>query len=76
MSAPSIDLDTIPVRGGWRVRRPDGTSRTVLQRLSGEGFAVFSATSSDTCREPALGFPGSWRQDPDDAVEWARTEAS
>lgn len=75
MTAPIITLaaDTVPIRGGWRVRRPDGTSRTVLQRPSGEGWAVFTGSSSDTSREPALGYPGSWRQDPDRAIEWART---
>lgn len=77
MTTPIIDLaaDTVPVRGGWRVCRPDGASRTVLQRLSGEGWAVFTGTSTDESREPALGFPGSWRQQPEAAVEWARTDA-
>lgn len=74
MTAPAIDMaaDTFPIRGGWRVRRGDGTSRTVLQRPSGEGWAVFSGDSTDARRTPALGFSGSWRQDPADAIEWAR----
>lgn len=78
MTAPIINLaaDIIPIRGGWRVRRDDGTSRTVLPRLSGEGWAVFTGTSTDALREPALGFSGSWRQDPGEAIEWARTATS
>lgn len=67
--------DISPVRGGWRVQRPDGTARTVLQRQSGEGFAVFDGTSTDALRNPPLGYPGSWHHIADDAVAWAR-EAS
>jgi hypothetical protein len=75
MTAPIITLaaDTVPIRGGWRVNRPDGTARTVLQRKSGEGWAVFTGTSSDASREPALGFSGSWFQEPGAAIHWART---
>jgi hypothetical protein len=74
VTAPTnLDCGVIPVRNGWRVRRVDGTARTILQRQSGEGWAVFDGTSSDAHREPPLGYPGSWRQDADDAIEWARS---
>jgi hypothetical protein len=78
VTAPIVALaaDTVPVPGGWRVHRPDGTSRTVLKRPSGDGWAVFNGTSTDTSREPALGYPGSWRQKPEAAIEWARTATS
>lgn len=73
-----VDLssDVVPIRAGYRVRRDDGTSRTVLPRLSGEGWAVFAGDSTDAVRTPALGYPNSWRQDPRDAIEWARTATS
>lgn len=74
MTAPLLDAgpDTVPVRDGWRVRRPDGTSRVVLQRQGGEGWAVFSGDSTTVARSPRLGFAGSWRQDPRQAIDWAR----
>ncbi len=68
--------DVTPVRGGWRVRRSDGTMRTVLRRqdIDHERYAVFSASSTDALREPPLGYAGSWGS-VDDAIAWAR-EAS
>ncbi len=76
MSTPIIDLDSdvFPVKNGWRVQRPDGTALTVLKRPSEDGWAVFTGTSTDTAREPILGFAGSWRRHPEAAIEWARTE--
>ncbi|MFI5895643.1 hypothetical protein ACIA5D_36665 [Actinoplanes sp. NPDC051513] len=77
MTAPTnLDRDVIPLPNGWRVHRDDGTSRTVLPRLSGEGWAVFDGASTSTDRTPRLGYPGSWRQDPAQAIEWARTVTS
>jgi hypothetical protein len=75
VTAPTVDMgaDTFPIRGGWRVKRPDGTCRTVLLRQSGDGYAVFTGSSTDTSRWPALGYPGSWFQAEGAAVEWART---
>jgi hypothetical protein len=64
--------DTLPVPGGWRVVREDGTSRTVFRRPSGEGWAVFDGQSTDQQRTPYLGFAGSWRQQPEQAIDWAR----
>lgn len=75
MTAPTINMgaDTCQIRGGWRIRRPDGTSRTVLLRPSGDGYAVFTGTSTYISRWPALGYPGSWFQAEGAAIEWART---
>lgn len=75
MKAPIIDLDldTRPVTGGWIVALPGGKTRCVFRRKSGEGWAVFTGDSTDREREPALGYSGSWRQDPADAIAWART---
>ena len=70
--ATNLGPDTVPVRDGWRVHRADGTARTVLPRLSGEGWAVFSGTSTTGSREPLLGYAGSWRQDLEQAIDWAR----
>jgi len=70
--AANLDADTLPIRGGWRVQHPDGTARTVFQRLSGDGWAVFSGTSTNVIREPALGYAGSWRSTAEEAIDWAR----
>lgn len=68
------DEMVVPVGKGYRVRRDDGTERMVLPRVSTEGWAVFAALSTDQTRMPDhLGFPGSWRQDLNEAIEWART---
>lgn len=73
MTPIRLDPDVIPEGEGWRVQRDDGTARMVLPRLSGAGWAVFSGTSTDASRTPALGYSGSWTRDLDAAVEWART---
>ncbi len=59
----AIDRDVFPIRGGWRVRRPDGTMRTVLRRLDpdSERYAVVSGDSTDDRRDPPLGYSNSWR---------------
>ncbi len=69
----AIDQDVFPIRGGWRVRRSDGTMRTVLRRhdITHERYAVFTADSTDALREPPLGYAGSWGS-ADDAIVWAR----
>jgi hypothetical protein len=74
MTITNLGPDVFPMTGGWRVRRDDGTSRVVLPRLSGEGWAVFDGTSSMHLRTPRLGYPDSWRQEEGDAIEWARNE--
>lgn len=77
MSAPTnVDRDVSKILDGrkvigYRVHRPDGTSRTVLPRQSGAGWAVFSGASTVKVRTPSLGYAGSWRQDLDEAIEWA-----
>jgi hypothetical protein len=70
-----LDPDARPIPGGWIVTLPDRTTRCVLKRPNGEplGYAVFSGDSTDGEREPALGYPGSWQQHPEAAIEWART---
>lgn len=70
----TLGPDVTPVGKGWLVRRDDGTTRMVLCRPSGDGWAVFDGDSTDESRNPPLGYAGSWRQDLDDAVEWARTD--
>jgi len=60
MSAPVMS-DVYELRPGYRVRRPDGTSRTVLPRQGGDGWAVFDGSSTDRLRQPQ---------------HWARTVAS
>jgi hypothetical protein len=72
LTATNLGDDTTPIRGGWRVRRDDGTTRTVLPRLD-TGWAVFDGQSTVDARTPALGFAGSRRQQPEAAIEWART---
>lgn len=74
MSPIRLDPDVVPLGEGWRVQRDDGTTRMVLPRPSGDGWAVFNGTSTDTARTPALGYSGSWRRELHDAVEWARTD--
>jgi hypothetical protein len=71
-----MDSDTVPIPGGWRVIRSDGTRRGVFKRKTGEGWAVFDGQSTDKHRTPALGYGGSWHQDLGDAIEWARTVTS
>jgi hypothetical protein len=66
------DEKVVPLGKGFRVRRDDGTSRVVLPRYD-TGWAVFDASSTDQVRNPPLGYSGSWRQDLDEAIEWART---
>jgi hypothetical protein len=66
------DEKVVPLGKGFRVRRDDGTSRVVLPRYD-TGWAVFDASSTDQVRNPPLGYAGSWRQDLDEAIEWART---
>ena len=69
----NLGPDTFPIRGGWRIVRPDGTSRVVLRRLdiAQERYAVFSGSSTDLAREPRLGYSGSWLP-LEDALEFAR----
>lgn len=81
MTAPAVRSDITPLSNalaevyGYRVRRPDGTARTVLPRHD-TGWAVFDGSSTDRFRVPNLGYSGSWTQDVDEAIEWARTEAA
>lgn len=73
MTAVTTTTDVTEIRGaGCRVHRPDGTSLTVLPRLSGEGWAVFDGMSTETDRTLPLGYPGSWRQHREAAIDWAR----
>ncbi len=72
-AATTLGPDVFPVPNGWRVRRHDGTARTVLPRL-GDGWAVFDGTSSMYARTPPLGYSGSWFSEVNDAIEWARME--
>jgi hypothetical protein len=67
-----LDQPITKVGNGWRVRRDDGTERMVLPRHD-TGYAVFDGTSTADLRNPPLGYADSWRQDPDKAIEWART---
>ncbi|MGK5682439.1 hypothetical protein [Actinoplanes sp. URMC 104] len=69
----NLGPDTEPMGRGWRVHRADGTSRIVLPRLSGEGWAVYAAGSTHERRLPDhLGLAGSWRRQPEQCIAWAR----
>lgn len=71
MTVATVTADVFEVRDGWRVRRADGTCRVVLPRRD-TGWAVFDGSSTTVARTPALGYAGSWTQDEQEAIDWAR----
>ncbi len=71
VAVTNLGADVEPIRQGWRVRRADGTSRVVLSRHD-TGFAVFDGASTTFLRNPPLGYAGSWTQDVEQAINWAR----